>query len=200
MCVCCHDCDLQARQLISSGVLPVTEYPTFDADSGMGVLGSFEETEEDLEIEVNTYTHTCEVAHSTHLAPHECKLHEYAMEVPLYTLAKLPKRFGPHWPNKHNLTCEVAHTSYSTIANLHAAQALWSMLARQTEHTVHGGRASFTACMSVWIMTHVMARCCRASMPKLQQEALPVTASSYQCLVNQALTAMRSVGQNEDPR
>jgi hypothetical protein len=43
----------QARQLIASGVLPVTEYPTFDADSGMGVLGGFEETEEELEIEVS---------------------------------------------------------------------------------------------------------------------------------------------------
>lgn len=43
----------EARQLIASGVLPVSEYPTFDADSGMGILGNFEETEEELEIELN---------------------------------------------------------------------------------------------------------------------------------------------------
>lgn len=43
----------EARQLIASGVLPVSEYPTFDPDSGMGVLGNFEETEEELEIELN---------------------------------------------------------------------------------------------------------------------------------------------------
>lgn len=43
----------EARQLIASGVLPVSEYPTFDPDSGMGILGNFEETEEELEIELN---------------------------------------------------------------------------------------------------------------------------------------------------
>ena len=43
----------EARQLIASGVLPVSEYPTFDGDSGMGILGNFEETEEELEIELN---------------------------------------------------------------------------------------------------------------------------------------------------
>lgn len=43
----------EARQLIASGVLPVSEYPTFDADSGLGILGNFEETAEELEIELN---------------------------------------------------------------------------------------------------------------------------------------------------
>ncbi|CAN0359828.1 unnamed protein product, partial [Laminaria digitata] len=43
----------EARQLIGSGVLPVSEYPTFDPDSGMGILGNFEETQEELEIELN---------------------------------------------------------------------------------------------------------------------------------------------------
>ncbi|CAM9955713.1 unnamed protein product, partial [Ectocarpus sp. 12 AP-2014] len=43
----------EARQLIASGVLPVSEYPTFDPESGMGILGNFEETEEELEIELN---------------------------------------------------------------------------------------------------------------------------------------------------
>ncbi|CAM9814228.1 unnamed protein product, partial [Scytosiphon promiscuus] len=43
----------EARQLIASGVLPVSEYPTFDPDSGMGILGNIEETEEELEIELN---------------------------------------------------------------------------------------------------------------------------------------------------
>ena len=43
----------EARQLIASGVLPVSEYPTFDPDSGMGILGNFEETQEELEIELN---------------------------------------------------------------------------------------------------------------------------------------------------
>ncbi len=43
----------EARQLIASGVLPPEEYPTFDAENGMGVMGGFEETEEDLEIELN---------------------------------------------------------------------------------------------------------------------------------------------------
>jgi len=43
----------EARQLIASGVLPVTEYPTFDAESGAGLLNAFEETEEELEIELN---------------------------------------------------------------------------------------------------------------------------------------------------
>mmetsp|Transcript_9795 Transcript_9795/g.12843 ORF Transcript_9795/g.12843 Transcript_9795/m.12843 type:complete len:1251 (+) Transcript_9795:39-3791(+) len=42
----------EAQQLINSGVLPVSEYPTFDPDSGDGVL-NFEETEEDLEVELN---------------------------------------------------------------------------------------------------------------------------------------------------
>lgn len=43
----------EARQLINSGVLPVSEYPTFDPDSGMGILANFEETQEELEIELN---------------------------------------------------------------------------------------------------------------------------------------------------
>jgi ATP-dependent RNA helicase DHX8/PRP22 len=43
----------EARQLIASGVLPVTEYPTFDAEGGTGLAGTFEETEEEFEIELN---------------------------------------------------------------------------------------------------------------------------------------------------
>jgi ATP-dependent RNA helicase DHX8/PRP22 len=42
----------EARQLISAGVLHVSEYPTFDAESGMGVLQSFE-IEEEVEVEIN---------------------------------------------------------------------------------------------------------------------------------------------------
>eukprot|EP01039_Chlorochromonas_danica_P009929 gene9929-10979_t len=42
----------EARQLINAGVLDVTEYPTFDADHGMGVLQSTE-TEEVVDIELN---------------------------------------------------------------------------------------------------------------------------------------------------
>ena len=43
----------EARQLIASGVLPVTEYPTFDAEGGTGLAGTFEETEEEFEVELN---------------------------------------------------------------------------------------------------------------------------------------------------
>lgn len=43
----------EARQLIASGVLPVEEYPTFDAEGGTGAMGGFEETEEELDIELN---------------------------------------------------------------------------------------------------------------------------------------------------
>jgi len=43
----------EARQLIASGVLPVTEYPTFDAEGGTGMAGAFEETEEELDVELN---------------------------------------------------------------------------------------------------------------------------------------------------
>ena len=42
----------EVKQLIQSGVLPVTEYPTFDAESGLGVLETHE-AEEDVEIEIN---------------------------------------------------------------------------------------------------------------------------------------------------
>ena len=42
----------EARQLISAGVLQVSEYPTFDAESGMGMLQSFE-VEEEVEVEIN---------------------------------------------------------------------------------------------------------------------------------------------------
>ena len=42
----------EARQLIASGVLPVSAYPTFDADSGGGLLG-VTEPEEDVEVEVS---------------------------------------------------------------------------------------------------------------------------------------------------
>jgi ATP-dependent RNA helicase DHX8/PRP22 len=42
----------EAQQLISSGVLPVSEYPTFDAEGGYGLLQEIE-TEEDVEIELN---------------------------------------------------------------------------------------------------------------------------------------------------
>lgn len=42
----------EAQQLINSGVLPVTEYPTFDAESGHGLLQEHT-TEEEVEIEIN---------------------------------------------------------------------------------------------------------------------------------------------------
>ena len=42
----------EARQLINAGVLHPTEYPTFDAESGMGMLQSFE-IEEEVEVEIN---------------------------------------------------------------------------------------------------------------------------------------------------
>lgn len=42
----------EAQQLINSGVLPKSEYPTFDADSGQGLLQSHE-VEEDVDIELN---------------------------------------------------------------------------------------------------------------------------------------------------
>ena len=42
----------EIKQLIQSGVLPVTEYPTFDSESGLGVLQT-QEMEEDVEVELN---------------------------------------------------------------------------------------------------------------------------------------------------
>ena len=42
----------EAKQLIRAGVLHVSEYPTFDAESGMGMLQSFE-VEEEVEVEIN---------------------------------------------------------------------------------------------------------------------------------------------------
>lgn len=42
----------EIRQLIASGVLPVSEYPQFDAESGLGLLTNTE-TEEDVEVELN---------------------------------------------------------------------------------------------------------------------------------------------------
>lgn len=42
----------EARQLIASGVIPVTEYPNFDPENG-GLLGDIEETEEEYEVELN---------------------------------------------------------------------------------------------------------------------------------------------------
>ncbi|CAM9579809.1 unnamed protein product [Ectocarpus fasciculatus] len=42
----------EARQLINSGVLPVTEYPTFDAEGGFGVMQELD-AEEDVEVELN---------------------------------------------------------------------------------------------------------------------------------------------------
>ena len=42
----------EAQQLINAGVLPITEYPTFDAESGMGIL-QVQEAEEEIEIELN---------------------------------------------------------------------------------------------------------------------------------------------------
>ena len=42
----------EARQLINSGVLPISEYPNFDSEYGNGVLGSTQ-TEEDIEIEIS---------------------------------------------------------------------------------------------------------------------------------------------------
>lgn len=42
----------EARQLINSGVLPISEYPTFDTEGGMGVLQSTE-AEELIDIEIN---------------------------------------------------------------------------------------------------------------------------------------------------
>ena len=41
----------EAQQLIRSGVLPVDQYPTFDAEGGMGML-AVEETEEETEVEL----------------------------------------------------------------------------------------------------------------------------------------------------
>lgn len=41
----------EAQQLIRSGVLPVEQYPTFDAEGGQGML-QFEETEEQTEVEL----------------------------------------------------------------------------------------------------------------------------------------------------
>ena len=41
----------EAQLLIRSGVLPVEQYPTFDADGGMGML-AVEETEEETEVEL----------------------------------------------------------------------------------------------------------------------------------------------------
>lgn len=41
----------EAQQLIRSGVLPVEQYPTFDADGGLGML-AVEETEEETEVEL----------------------------------------------------------------------------------------------------------------------------------------------------
>lgn len=41
----------EAQQLIRSGVLPVEQYPTFDAEGGMGML-AVEETEEETEVEL----------------------------------------------------------------------------------------------------------------------------------------------------
>jgi ATP-dependent RNA helicase DHX8/PRP22 len=42
----------EVKQLIQSGVLPVTEYPTFDSESGTGIMQSHE-AEEDIEVELN---------------------------------------------------------------------------------------------------------------------------------------------------
>ena len=42
----------ETQQLINSGVLRVTEYPTFDGDSGAGMMQDVE-VEEELEIELN---------------------------------------------------------------------------------------------------------------------------------------------------
>lgn len=41
----------EAQQLIRSGVLPVDQYPTFDAEGGLGML-AVEETEEETEVEL----------------------------------------------------------------------------------------------------------------------------------------------------
>ena len=41
----------EAQQLIRSGVLPVEQYPTFDAEGGLGML-AVEETEEETEVEL----------------------------------------------------------------------------------------------------------------------------------------------------
>jgi ATP-dependent RNA helicase DHX8/PRP22 len=42
----------EARQLINAGVLAVSEYPTFDADSGMGALQDVE-PDQDIEVEIS---------------------------------------------------------------------------------------------------------------------------------------------------
>ena len=42
----------EAKQLIASGVLPVEEYPTFDAEND-GLLAYEEEAEQEVEIEIN---------------------------------------------------------------------------------------------------------------------------------------------------
>ena len=41
----------EAQQLIRSGVLPVEQYPTFDAEGGMGML-AMEETEEEVDVDL----------------------------------------------------------------------------------------------------------------------------------------------------
>ena len=42
----------EARQLINAGILPISEYPTFDTEGGAGILQSTE-TEELIDIEIN---------------------------------------------------------------------------------------------------------------------------------------------------
>lgn len=43
----------EAAQLIASGVLKVHEYPTYDDDTGMGLLNQDLEAEEEYEIDIN---------------------------------------------------------------------------------------------------------------------------------------------------
>ena len=43
----------EINQLIKAGVLDVTEYPTFDAEDGHGILNVDDDVEEEFEIDIN---------------------------------------------------------------------------------------------------------------------------------------------------
>lgn len=43
----------EINQLIKAGVLDVTEYPTFDAEDGHGILNFDDDNEEEFEIDIN---------------------------------------------------------------------------------------------------------------------------------------------------
>lgn len=43
----------EINQLIKAGVLDITEYPTFDAEDGHGILNMDDDVEEEFEIDIN---------------------------------------------------------------------------------------------------------------------------------------------------